>query len=177
MASESISNNVREVEDCDICYDNKCDDTPLIFLKCCNDTKKICVKCVNCLKTPICPYCRKPLDSKCVPYMNETTLFSSSVPDMRNNTSILSWENFLSQENIIDPSLYDDSRRMRRIMRRLRYQYRQINSVYPTNLRRTSRQQRKNYHRRQRENNRSIARQIMNSHNQSDYLGDIFFMD
>lgn len=174
MAKENISNLLEDDKYCDICYDNKCDDIPLIVLKCCNNTKKICVNCVNCLKTPICPYCRKPLDSKCVPFMNETALLSSSEPTT-SNASFLTWENFLSQENIIDPSLYNDSRRMRRMMRRLRYQYRQINSS--TSSQHLSREQRRNYHSRQRENNRNAARQIMNIHNQYGHLDDIFFMD
>ena len=86
MASEHISNFMDEEKNCDICYDNECDDSLLIVLKCCNDSKKICIKCINCLKTPICPYCRKPLDSSCVPFMNEDVLLSSSEPTT-NNTS------------------------------------------------------------------------------------------
>lgn len=177
MESEDIGEEINEDEFCNICYDDVCDDTSMIVLKCCNNTKKICVKCVNCLKTPICPYCRKQLDSNCVPFINENALLSSSEPN-RNNTSFLSWENFLSQENIIDPSLYDDSRRMRRMMRRLRYQYRQVNSVSSAFFHQDlSRVQRRNYHTRQREYNRNIARQAMNLHNQHDVLDDIFFMD
>ncbi len=176
MTSENISNTSNNEKCCDICYDDTCDDSLLIILNCCNDSKKICIKCVNCLKTPICPYCRKPLDSSCVPFMNEDAILSSSEPTTR-TTSFLSWENFLSQENIIDPSLYDDSRRMRRIMRRLQYQYRQINTRTSTNMNTLTRGQRKNYNRRQRENNKNIARQIMNLHNQSDYVEDFFFMD
>jgi hypothetical protein len=176
MATENISDGLIDERCCDICYDNECDDSSLIILKCCNNSKKICIKCVNCLKTPICPYCRKPLDSSCVPFMNEDVLLSSSEPTT-NTTSFLSWENFLTQENIIDPSLYDDSRRMRRMMRRLRYQYRQINTINLVHNHGISREQRRNYHRRQRENNRNIARQIMDLHNQSSYNDDIFFMD
>lgn len=177
MASDNISEESNEENFCNICYDDACDDIPLIILECCNKTKKICVKCVNCLKTPICPYCRKPLDSKCVPFMNETALLSSSEPT-RSQTSFLTWENFLSQENIIDPSLYDDSRRMRRMMRRLRYQYRQINSNSSTNFHHgLSRQQRRNYHRTQRENNRNIARVAMDLHNNFGLYDDIFFME
>ena len=178
MEKEHISNDNNEENICDICYDNECEKSSLIVLKCCNNSKKICIKCVNCLKTPICPYCRNPLDSSCVPFMNEEVL-STSEPTI-NNTSFLSWENFLSQENIIDPSLYDDSRRMRRMMRRLRYQYRQINTTHSTMNPRLTRDQRRNYHRRQRENNRYIARQVMNIHNHhrgQELYDDIFFMD
>jgi len=170
ISSENLS--------CDICYDDAFTDDTLIILKCCNDSKKICIKCINCLKTPICPYCRKPLDSSCVPFLNEQTLLSSSAPATNNNTSFLSWDNFLSQENVIDPSLYDDSRRMRRMMRRLRYQYRQINSSVSLLEQRLPRGQRRNYLTRQRELNRNIAREAMNIHNNaSNYIDDIFFME
>ena len=174
MTTENIRNDISNNECCDICYDDQCDNDSLIVLKCCNDSKKICIKCVNCLKTPICPYCRKTLDSTCKPFMNESALLSSSEPTTR-NTSFLTWENFLSQENIIDPSLYNDSRRMRRMMRRLRYQYRQINTSNSNNS--LSRRERHMYNRNQRENNRNIARQAMNTHNQSSYFDEIFFMD
>ena len=109
--------------------------------------------------------------------MNEQALLSSSEPS-RSQTSFLSWENFLSQENIIDPSLYDDSRRMRRMMRRLRYQYRQINSNSSESFRQElSQQQRRNYHRVQRENNRNIARRAMDLYNNFGLYDDIFFME
>lgn len=176
MATENIRNDLVDEKICDICYDNECENDSLIILKCCNDSKKICIKCVNCLKTPICPYCRKTLDSTCTPFMNEDVLLSSSEPTT-SNMSFLSWENFLSQENIIDPMLYNDSRRMRRMMRRLRYQYRQINTLNSNVTQNLSRRQRRTYNRNQRENNRNIAREAMNIHNQSDYLEDIFFMD
>jgi len=178
MATVHISTSVVDDFHCDICYDNECDPNSLIVLKCCNNSKKICIKCVNCLKTPICPYCRNPLDSSCAPFMNEDVVLSTSEP-ITITTSFLSWENFLSQENIIDPSLYDDSRRIRRMMRRLRYQYRQIrtvNSLYTAPH--STREQQRNYHRRERKNNRNFAREVMNLHNQnSDYRDDLFFMD
>lgn len=177
MATEHIRSELGDENCCDICYDNECENSSLITLKCCNDSKRICVKCVNCLKTPICPYCRKTLDSTCTPFMNEDVILSSSEPTA-SNSSFLSWENFLSQENIIDPSLYNDSRRMRRMMRRLRYQYRQINSINSVASQHLPQHRRRVYHRLQRENNRNIAREAMNAHNQSsNYLDDIFFMD
>lgn len=176
MASENISNVSTDEMCCDICYDNECDNNLFIFLKCCKNSKKICIRCVNCLKTPICPYCRKSLDSSCVPFMNEDAFMLSSAPTTR-ASSFLSWENFLSQENIIDPSLYDDSRRMRRTMRRLRYQYRQMNAGTSLNTYSLTRAQRRNHHKQRRENNRNISRQVMNFHNQSIYLDEIFFMD
>ncbi len=179
MAIVHISSRGDDDSHCDICYDNECETGSLIILKCCNNSKKICIKCVNCLKTPICPYCRNRLDSTCVPFMNEDVVRLSTSEPITITTSFLSWENFLSQENIIDPSLYDDSRRMRRMMRRLRYQYRQIrtvNSVYTSPH--STRERRRNYHRRERENNRNFAREIMNLHNQNyDYRDHIFFMD
>ena len=176
MATENIRSELDEEDCCNICYDNECETSSLIILKCCNDSKKICVKCVNCLKTPICPYCRKTLDSTCTPFMNKNAILSSSQPT-RSNSSFLSWENFLSQENIIDPSLYNDSRRMRRMMRRLRHQYRQINTPNASVTRNITHEQRRRYHRLQRENNRNIAREAMNVHNQSNYLDELFFMD
>ena len=179
MAIVHISSSADEDVHCDICYDNECETSPLIVLKCCNNSKKICIKCVNCLKTPICPYCRNPLDSSCVPFMNEDVVILSTSEPITITTSFLSWENFLSQENIIEPSLYDDSRRMRRMMRRLRYQYRQIHTTV-NSLERSylTRDQRRNYHRRQRESNRNFSREVMNLHNQnSHYRDDIFFMD
>ena len=178
MAAENFLIKENEDDICDICYDNECEIQSLITLKCCNDSKKICIKCVNCLKTPICPYCRKPLDSSCVPFMNEEALISRSEPATNNNTSYLTWDNFLSQENIIDPSLYDDSRRMRRMMRRLRYQYRQVNTNNSIITHTISRDQRRNFHRRQRQQNRNISRQAMNLHNISnENIDEIFFME
>jgi len=178
MATHKNISNKSECDNCcDICYDNTCETEMLIVLKCCNNSKKICIQCVNCLKTPICPYCRNPLDSSCVPFMNEQALLSISEPIMTSNASFLSWDNFLSQENIIDPSMYDDSRRMRRMMRRLRYQYRQINTQNSTHTQNLSRTQRRNHNRRQRENNRDIARQAMNIHNHPGNYEVFFEMD
>ena len=74
MAAENIRSELDEEDCCNICYDNECETSSLITLKCCNDSKKIYVKCVNCLKTPICPYCRKTLDSTCTPFMNKNAI-------------------------------------------------------------------------------------------------------
>lgn len=178
MASEK--NIIKDHEEfiCNICYDNECGLQSLIILKCCNNSKQICIKCVNCLKTPICPYCRKPLDSSCVPFMNEEALISTSEPATNNNTSFLTWDNFLSQENIIDPSLYDDSRRMRRMMRLLRYQYRQVNTNDSTSTHHISRDQRRSFHRRERQYNRNVSRQAANLHNIThENIDEIFFME
>lgn len=177
MESEQFSNISIGERACDICYDDECEDSLLIVLNCCNRSKKICISCINCLNTPICPYCRKLLDSSCVPFMNEEALLSSSEPTTTAG-SFFTRQNFLSQENIIDPSLYHDSGDMRRMMRRLRYQDRQVNTNHSRDTHRLSRVQRRNYHRQQRENNRNIVRSAMNLRNEDNYMdGDFFFMD
>ena len=106
--------------ECNICYDVPCDISDIIVLKCCNNSKKICISCLQYLTTPICPYCRTKLPENCIPYLNETNIVSRSEP----NQSI-SWERFIQEENSINPYLYEDSRRLRRQMRRLRHEYNQ----------------------------------------------------
>ena len=104
-----MSNN--ETLECNICYLDADSSSEIITLKCCNNSKKICIKCIYCLTTPICPYCRKDLDDKCIPYLNEDNKFSSSEPIP--NTNLFSWNDFLQEEYIINPYLYEDSRRLR----------------------------------------------------------------
>lgn len=168
---------------CDICYDDECDSISLIRLKCCNYSKKICIKCINCLTTPICPYCRQALDASCIPYCNQDTIVSISEPLHYTDESYLSWGNFLSQESIIDPSLYDDSRRMRRMMRRLRYQYRQMTtySESPNSSRRgVSRRERRAYANRNRNRRNNQVRLIVEQYNNHDDVGgddELFVMD
>jgi hypothetical protein len=118
------SNNVSQ--ECNICYESVDDKNDIIRLECCNLSKSICVKCIHCLTTPICPYCRKPLQENCVPYFNEDNEISRSEPI--SIASAYTWEQFLEEEYIINPYLYDDSRRLRRHIRRLRYEYQQRRS-------------------------------------------------
>lgn len=118
------SNN--ESMECNICYESVCGKNELIRLECCNLSKSICVKCIHCLTTPICPYCRKPLQDNCVPYLNEDNHMARSEPIAI--VSAYTWERFLQEEHIINPYLYDDSRRLRRHIRRLRYEYQQMRS-------------------------------------------------
>ena len=143
---------------CDICYDDDVTKDGIIFLSCCNNSKIICIKCVNLLTTPICPYCRKDIDPKCIPYFNQDNniyLFNSDPNDY-------SWSNVLSEENIINPNLYDNSRRLRRQIRRLRHEYNEKKSNYI----------RQNINNRRESNN--IARNAINDYNNGE---DIFFMD
>ena len=64
-----------------------------------------------------------------------------------------SWIDFLDQEHVINPYLYEDSRRLRRQMRRLRYEYMQSRTRSdPFHM--TSRERRQ-----ERRNNRHSMRQ------------------
>lgn len=162
---------------CDICYDDSHSGHDSIRLKCCNHSKVICFRCINCLKTPICPYCRNPIDDSCIPFFNENNITSTSEP--REIPENLSWNSFLSQEQIIDPYLYEDSRRMRRMMRRLRYQYRQISTTNINNSHNLSSVQRRHYNRRQRVQHSNYARDSMIAHNERNINHDelLFIMD
>ena len=100
----------------------------IIKLSCCKNSKQICVKCINCLTTPLCPYCRKKLDKKCLAYLQIDKNISRSEPinssyniEMYQNP--YSFEEFLSEEQIINPYLYENSRRLRRQIRQLRHEY------------------------------------------------------
>ena len=133
--------------ECNICYETSDD---VVRLKCCNETKHICFSCVNCLTSPICPYCRKEIDESCLPYMNEASKVPSSAP-VSISAPVYTFDDFIHDERIINPYLYEDSRRLRRQMRRLRQEYRERTSSDRTPRERTNRQTVQNYTRRVRD--------------------------
>tara|TARA_Y100000389_G_scaffold144831_1_gene143239 strand:+ start:6768 stop:7256 length:489 start_codon:yes stop_codon:yes gene_type:complete len=143
---------------CNICYEDDISEENIIKLSCCNESKIICIKCVNLLTTPICPYCRKNIDSRCIPYFAQ----DNNIYVFNSDPSHYSWSNFLREENIINPNLYENSRRLRRQIRRLRYEYNEKKSNY----------RRQNLNNRRELNN--IARNATNNYNNGE---DIFFMD
>ena len=163
--NEQSADDTCKVYECNICYDNSVD-CEMITLNCCNHTKHICIRCVNCLSKPICPYCRKKIDDKCIPYLQQIDErnYSQSEPVsgsdldeflIQENRDFIesynySFEDFLSEENIINPYLYDNSRRLRRQIRRLRYEFMQRRTE---NQRDSSRSRRRN---RNRNRDRSI---------------------
>ena len=97
---------------CNICYE----ENKLLSLDCCQNTKKICYQCLGCLKSPLCPWCRRELPDSIFPEQRKP----SSCP-----TSYSDW---FSQEtrylliNPYDPELRD-SRILRRTMRNIRRNY------------------------------------------------------
>lgn len=111
--------------ECDICYEN-C--SSLIKLSCCNSSKSICIDCVSCLKTYICPYCRQELPDE-VAFMifqrNKLRVqeYSTSLPADIFRGNVGSWEYFIENEYLIDPTLAcysHDSKVLRRKIRELR---------------------------------------------------------
>mgnify|MGYP001171638421 CR=1 FL=1 len=161
---EHLETNDIETNECNICYQTPSDRDECITLDCCNGSKKICVYCIHCLTTPICPYCRTNLPSTCVVYMKETNNISRSEPII-NQT--ISWSEFLEEENIINPYLYDDSRRLRRQIRRLRHEYSQRRS-------RPNRQERRRQHTNVRQDLHLYSRDAMQNYNR---YQDLFIMD
>ena len=130
MAMVDLELGTSSSHECNICYENCCAEE-IVVLSCCNNTKSICQKCLGLLSTPSCPYCRNKLDEKCVPYLKPNITIPHSYPqDGYSHLDMLiqpySFENFIEEERIIDPFLFDDSRRLRRQMRRLRHEYNQI---------------------------------------------------
>lgn len=127
MESNSLVEETNITEECNICYESCNKNEELISLRCCMNTKKICIKCIKCLTVALCPYCRSELDEECSIYIgNEST--SRSVPVTHNNYidfDPYSFDDFIREERVIDPSNYNDSRRLRRQMRRLRHEYNQ----------------------------------------------------
>ncbi len=128
MDNISLEQGSGAKNECNICYDNGIDESNIIKLSCCKNSKQICVKCINCLTTPLCPYCRKKLDKKCLAYLQIDKNISRSEPihssyniEMYQNP--YSFEDFLSEEHIINPYLYENSRRLRRQIRQLRHEY------------------------------------------------------
>ena len=104
---------------CDICYIEKED---LNNLKCCKNTKKICNECIECLKSPICPYCRQSLPSEL-----KSTFVTSSCPA---DFGMSNWLYNDSRYILIDPydPEYEDSRILRRQIRRMRRNYHRTQS-------------------------------------------------
>ena len=128
MDNISLEQGSGAINECNICYDNGIDESNIIKLSCCKNSKQICVKCINCLTTPLCPYCRKKLDKNCLAYLQIDKNISRSEPihssyniEMYQNP--YSFEDFLSEEHIINPYLYENSRRLRRQIRQLRHEY------------------------------------------------------
>lgn len=156
-----MSNNVcDEYNECNICYETPKEKNHIICLECCNFSKKICISCMYCLTTPICPYCRTKLQDNCLPYLNQTNHISTSEPPLA-----FSWEHFIQQENIINPYLYDDSRRLRRQIRRLRYEYQQRVSSNSIPIQSSQRRRRKRNHN-QRQELQSYSREMRDLYNE-----------
>lgn len=150
------------MEDCCICYEAT-DASNMIIMKCCNNSKQICVDCINCLRTPLCPYCRTPLNEELL-QQNKNIVRSLPHSYTYQNTN-LGFDSFLQDEYYINPNQYNDSRRLRRQIRRLRYEYLQQqtrNNPY----RLTSRQRRE-----ERRNNRQSIRQQLRDY-QNNYNHD-----
>lgn len=160
-----MSNN--DTLECNICYLDAEDASQIITLKCCNNSKKICIKCIYCLTTPICPYCRKELDETCIPYLNHDNKTCHSEP-IPNTSPLYSWDDFLAEEYIINPYLYEDSRRLRRQIRQLRYEYQQ--RISRTNSNRNSLRERRDFHRRRRRDLNQFTRNIQNDYNDNHQL-------
>lgn len=161
---EPLDTSNNEYLDCNICFETLCDNSELIRLKCCNNSKTICIRCIHCLTTLICPYCRKPLEDDCVlSYMNDESLISRSEPI--HIVSTYTWERFLEDEHIINPFLYDDSRRLRRHIRRLRYEYQQMTTYRNINTNAHSRQFRRQSRRRNRHGLNQFTRDMTQLYN------------
>lgn len=97
-------------KECNICYNFS---ENIHSLNCCID-KYICSNCLKMLKRPVCPYCIRTLPDEML-----IDNIAISIGDIN-----YTWNQFLSDENVImEDELYEDSRRLRRRMRRLRYNY------------------------------------------------------
>ena len=107
---------MNEPEACDICYD---DCRNVITLDCCNKSKKVCKTCLGCLRSPLCPYCRKTLPEDVLCNMN----VSRSLPNEESNT--LEFNSLLQSELLVDPfdPEFQDSRILRRQIRRIRRRF------------------------------------------------------
>lgn len=164
-----ISNT--NIKECNICYEIYNDSNDLINLTCCNNSKNICINCIECLTTPICPYCRKPLHHECMKYLNENlSRVTQSAPAYYTERTIsYSWNDFLEDEYIINPYYYEDSRRLRRQIRRLRYEYNQrrneLRGIQIPNSTRNNRRYTRNRNNRQQLNN--YTSNLTNLYNQN----------
>tara|TARA_Y100000991_G_scaffold212478_1_gene196668 strand:- start:510 stop:1181 length:672 start_codon:yes stop_codon:yes gene_type:complete len=150
---------------CNICYMEK---EYINNLECCKNTKKICNECLDCLKSPICPYCRQNLPSS----LNRVVHPSSCPSDFSFNR----WMTNESRYMVIDPYSpeYQDSRVLRRDMRRLRrnyYRNRDSGGLY-------TKQERVAYRRYKRRQLRNQTREILNRVNQNrESIDDLSFDD
>ena len=105
--------------ECCICYETPDDKYDILTLECCNNSKQICKDYLNCLRTPVCPYCRKRLPNE---LLEQNKNIPQSMPQYYTSSSG-SFAEFVESEHIIDPYSYNNSRRLRRQIRRLRYEY------------------------------------------------------
>ena len=120
---------------CVVCYENN---NPSYALDCCDSNKKICMECMNCLRTPLCPYCRNELPKTIL--SNNTYVQSAPSPSS-------DWTTILHEELLINPydPEFQDSRILRRQMRRMRRRYiSEQNRNIPQNNRITARTRRAN---------------------------------
>lgn len=101
------------IMECNICFEF----SQAIPLECCKNTKHICNLCLNSLKYPICPYCRSDIDIEL--YDETKTQYRSP---LYNNLSE-SWRHYIEEETLINPYDYDNSRRLRRQLRKMRQKY------------------------------------------------------
>ena len=168
----TLDESSNQENECNICYESGFSDTDMVVLNCCKGSKSMCVHCIHCLTTPICPYCRNPLQENCIPYLSEANNISRSDPQ---TYTIYSWEDFLEDENIINPYIYEDSRRLRRQIRRLRYEYQQ--TVSRNNVRQNNSQRRRATNRERRANLNEYSRQVRQFYNETHNEELIFSMD
>lgn len=174
MESNNLEEETNITEECNICYESGNINTELISLRCCMNTKKICIKCIKCLTVALCPYCRSNLDDECSAYIHQDIIARSAPTPNINyiNFDPYSFDDFIREEHVIDPSNYNDSRRLRRQMRRLRHEYNQrryneqhVQSRRNNNIRNNS----SRYHRNQtNRNNRYYL------HNESDNMTRLY---
>lgn len=94
------------MEECPICYFKMDCEVGSHLLTCCNH--QICHACLRLLKKPVCPFCRKPITDS--PYQ-----YSHSVPPDPSPILMLNTDDYS-----IDPYSQENSRSLRRQMKRLR---------------------------------------------------------
>jgi hypothetical protein len=102
--------------------------------------------------------------------MREANNISRSEP-----SNTFTWEHFLEEENIINPYLYENSRRLRRQIRRLRYEF-NLRRSQTQNVERITRQERARYRSTRRHSLRQYSQNMMNTYNQNRY-NELFVMD
>jgi hypothetical protein len=189
LNKEEVISSLSKNSECNICYDF-CKDIDIIQLSCCKSSKQICVKCVSCLSTPLCPYCRKRIDDKCIPYFKQISQsdpgYTNNLSQLNNDTPSLnphpfSFDEFILEERIINPFLYENSRRLRRQIRRLRQEYHEHRNSLSTNRninqntrheRRQSRRNRRHYYQQQTRSVTNLYNDLNTLDNDTDYLDD-----